>query len=148
MRKSKYRGTYDAYINKYKQAKKEGIVLQGVRPLTRKQWTNEIRQGMTNTSILNAQTMSRKAAKRAYQQYKKLMVNKRINSGEAAVEMENTYWGNNSLDKNSKVIYRELKYHRTFSGFMRDKHAIHMMISFEIKLGEKTRQQILNEYGY
>lgn len=146
MRKSRYRGSYETYKNKFEQAKKQGIVLHGVRQLTQKQWANEIRQGMTNTSILNAQTMSRKAAQRAYKQYQKIM-KQRLQPGEAAVELEKTYWGHNATDNNFNTVYRELKYHRTFSGFMKDKNAIHMMISYEIAMG-RPREEVLDEYGY
>lgn len=148
MRKSRYRGTYETYERNFQQSKANGLVLHGVRQLTRKQWANEISQGMTNTAIINNQTMSKKAAQRAYKQYQKLMKDTRLNPGEVAIELEKTYWGHNNKDKNAKIIYRELGYHRTFSGFMKDKHAVHMMISFEIKLGERSREEILDDYGY
>lgn len=146
MRKGKYRGTYETYSQQFEANKKQGLIQQGVRKLGKNQWANEIRQGMTNTSILENQSLNKKAAKRAFEQYNKI-VKKNMKPGETSLELQKTYWGNNALDKNKQQVTHTMGYHRTLSGFLHDKNAIHMMISYEIMSG-RSREEVLDDYGY
>ena len=157
MRKGKYRGTYETYRQKFQEAKRLGDLQKGARQYGKRQWSKFIQEGETNKSILADQSINKRAAHKAYDQYQKLIKKEKLKPGET-FDLEKTYWGHGHKNKywdpdEQKEKERldettQIGYHRTFKGFINDKNAIHMMIAYEMQQGERSRKAILDDYGY
>jgi len=131
---------YERYREKFYREKRQGNVKQGVRVLTPNQYRRARKENLSDTKILNAQTMlhGQKEKKEVWRQYKK--IRKKIERGET-LEQEGTYFGESYEDEEG------LSYHYNISGLLKDKDAIHMLISARIMEGE-DRVEVLSDYGY
>lgn len=131
---------YQAYRQKFYVEKKIGNVKQGVRVLTANQYRRARKEGINDTNILKAQTLlhSKREKDYVWREYKK--IKKTFSRGET-IEQEGSYFGE---------TYEEgegLSYHYSLSGLLKDKDAIHFMITFRINDGE-DRAEVLADYGY
>ncbi len=148
MKRRKRSKAYAAYREKFYAEKRIGNTKQGVRVLTAKQYRRARKEGINDTKILEAQTMLHgQAEKKAFwREYKK--ARKRISRGETLI-FENKYI--KSRDEEGNIIFRkeekELAYHYNLSGVLKDKEAIHILISYRILNGE-DREEVLADYGY
>ena len=144
MKRRKWSKEYEAYRRKFYAEKKLGNVKQGVRVLTANQYRRAKKEGLSDTKILKAQTMLHgQAEKKAFwREYKKLK--KRISRGESII-LEDTYFGG-AYDEDSEEI-EGLSYHYNLSGLLKDKDAMHFLISYRIMNGE-DREEVLADYGY
>lgn len=131
---------YQVYRQKFYAEKKIGNVKQGVRVLTANQYRRARKEKMNDTSILKAQTLlhSKREKDYVWREYKK--IKKTYSRGET-IEQEGTYFGETYEDDEG------LSYHYSLSGLLKDKDAIHFMISFRINDGE-DRAEVLADYGY
>lgn len=131
---------YQVYRQKFYAEKKIGNVKQGVRVLTANQYRRARKKKMNDTSILKAQTLlhSKREKDYVWREYKK--IKKTYSRGET-IEQEGTYFGETYEDDEG------LSYHYSLSGLLKDKDAIHFMISFRINDGE-DRAEVLADYGY
>lgn len=149
MKRRKWSKDYENYRRKFYAEKKLGNVKQGVRVLTANQYRRARKgdrreSGLSDTKILKAQTMLHgQAEKKAlWREYKKLK--KRISRGESII-LEDTYFGG-AYDEEADEI-EGLSYHYNLSGLLKDKDAIHFLISYRILQGE-NREEVLADYGY
>ena len=135
-----YNVGYEQYSRKFYELKKAGNLKRGMRKFSKKHY-NELRaEGDTNKVILERQMfLSKKKQKNAWKNYTKLRKN--LNPGEATL-YDNSYWGRNNEEEEG------LGYHRTLSGLMRDKNAIHFLITNDILTSDKSREEVLAQYGY
>lgn len=131
---------YQVYRQKFYAEKKIGNVKQGVRVLTANQYRRARKEKMNDTSILEAQTLlhSKREKNYVWREYKK--IKKTYSRGET-IEQGGTYFGESYEDEEG------LSYHYSLSGLLKDKDAIHFMISFRINDGE-DRAEVLADYGY
>ena len=131
---------YEAYRQKFYAEKKIGNVKQGVRVLTANQYRRARKEGINDTKILKAQTLlhSKREKNYIWREYKK--IKKRYSRGET-LEQEGTYFGESYEEDEG------LSYHYSLSGLLKDKDAIHFMISQRIADGE-DRVEVLANYGY
>lgn len=131
---------YQAYRQKFYVEKKIGNVKQGVRVLTANQYRRARKEGINNTNILKAQTLlhSKREKDYVWREYKK--IKKSFSRGETT-EMEGSYFGETYEEDEG------LSYHYSLSGLLKDKDAIHFMITFRINDGE-DRAEVLADYGY
>lgn len=131
---------YQVYRQKFYAEKKIGNVKQGVRVLTSNQYRTARKKKMNDTSILKAQTLlhSKREKDYVWREYKK--IKKTYSRGET-IEQEGTYFGETYEEDEG------LSYHYSLSGLLKDKDAIHFMISFRINDGE-DRAEVLADYGY
>ena len=131
---------YQVYRQKFYAEKKIGNVKQGVRVLTANQYRRARKEGINDTNILKAQTLlhSKREKDYVWREYKK--IKKTYSRGET-IEQEGTYFGESYEDEEG------LSYHYSLSGLLKDKDAIHFMISFRINDGE-DRAEVLADYGY
>lgn len=145
MKRSKRSQAYDTYRRKFYAEKKIGNTKQGVRVLTAKQYRRAKKERLSDTKILESQTMLHgQAEKKAFwREYKK--IKKRISRGETVI-LEDTYFGS-AYDEESDEI-EGLSYHYNLSGLLKDKDAIHFIISFRIKFQGEKREEVLADYGY
>ena len=135
-----YNVGYEQYSRKFYELKKAGNLKRGMRKFSKKHY-NELRaDGNSNKDILEEQRfLSKKKQKLAWKTYQKLV--KKLKPGEKAI-YDNTYWGRNEYDEEG------LGYHRTLSGLMGDKHAFHFLITNDILTSDKSREEVLAQYGY
>ena len=135
-----YNVGYEQYSRKFYELKKAGNLKRGMRKFSKKHY-NELRaDGNSNKDILEEQMfLSKKKQKLAWKTYQKLV--KKLKPGEKAI-YDNTYWGRNEYDEEG------LGYHRTLSGLMGDKHAFHFLITNDILTSDKSREEVLAQYGY
>lgn len=131
---------YQAYRQKFYVEKKIGNVKQGVRVLTANQYRRARKEGINDTNILKAQTLlhSKREKDYVWREYKK--IKKSFSRGET-IEMEGSYFGETYEEDEG------LSYHYSLSGLLKDKDAIHFMITFRINDGE-DRAEVLADYGY
>lgn len=131
---------YQAYRQKFYVEKKIGNVKQGVRVLTANQYRRARKEKMNDTSILKAQTLlhSKREKDYVWREYKK--IKKTFSRGET-IEQKGTYFGETYEEDEG------ISYHYSLSGLLKDKDAIHFMISFRINDGE-NRAEVLADYGY
>jgi len=131
---------YQAYRQKFYVEKKIGNVKQGVRVLTANQYRRARKEGINDTNILKAQTLlhSKREKDYVWREYKK--IKKSFSRGET-IEMEGSYFGETYEEDEG------LSYHYILSGLLKDKDAIHFMITFRINDGE-DRAEVLADYGY
>lgn len=131
---------YQAYRQKFYVEKKIGNVKQGVRVLTANQYRRARKEGINDTNILKAQTLlhSKREKDFVWREYKK--IKKTFSRGET-IEQEGSYFGE-TYEENEG-----LSYHYSLSGLLKDKDAIHFMITFRINEGE-DRAEVLADYGY
>ena len=146
-----YNVGYEQYSRKFYELKKAGNLKRGMRKFSKKHY-NELRaDGNSNKDILEEQRfLSKKKQKLAWKTYQKL-VNKKVknkkitknnlNPGEKAI-FDNSYWGRNSEEEEG------LGYHRTLKGLMGDRHAFHFLITNDILTSDKSREEVLAQYGY
>ena len=144
MKQKKRSKEYEAYRRKFYVEKKIGNVKQGVRVLTANQYRRARKENLSDTKILKAQTMlhGQKEKKAVWKEYSK--IKKRIGRGESVL-MEDTYFGS-AYDEESEEL-EGLSYHYNLSGLLKDKDAIHFLISYRIINGEE-REEVLADYGY
>lgn len=135
-----YNVGYEQYSRKFYELKKAGNLKRGMRKFSKKHY-NELRaDGNSNKDILEEQRfLSKKKQREAWKSYTKLRKN--LNPGEKAL-YDNTYWGRNEYDEEG------LGYHRNLSGLMRDKHIFHFLITNDILTSDKSREEVLAQYGY
>jgi len=131
---------YEAYRRKYYAEKRIGNTKNGVRVLTINQYRRARKEGLTDKTILNAQTiLSSKGQKtKVWNEYKK--VKKSYNRGDKIIQ-EKTYFGED-FDEDEG-----LSYHYNLSGLLNDRDALHFIISYQIYDGE-DREVVLARYGY
>lgn len=131
---------YELYRRKFYAEKKIGNVKQGVRVLTANQYRRARKEGINDTKILKAQTMLHSKSEKNYiwREYKR--VRKKFSRGESLIQ-EDTYFGESYQKEEG------LSYHYNLSGLLKDKDAVHFLISYRIKEGE-DRVEVLANYGY
>ena len=153
MKQRKRTKAYENYRRKFYAEKKIGNVKQGVRVLTVKQYRNAKKKGLSDKKILNAQTMlhSKAEKRRVWNEYRRI-TRKRISRGESII-MEDTYFGGSKgsifgeYEEGTEEDIEGLSYHYNLSGLLKDKDAIHYLISYRIMEGEE-REEVLADYGY
>jgi hypothetical protein len=140
MRRARRTKEYENYRRKFYDQKKEGNIKQGVRVLTINQYKRARKESLNDTKILKAQTIlhSKKEKREIWSQYKR--IRKSYKRGET-LDQEGTYFGETYESEEG------LAYHYNLSGLMKDKDALHFMISFRIAEGEE-RKEVLADYGY
>ena len=135
-----YNVGYEQYSRKVYEIKKAGNIKRGMRKFSKKYYKKLRADGNSNKDILEEQRfLSKKKQKLAWKTYQKLV--KKLKPGEKAI-YDNTYWGRNEYDEEG------LGYHRTLSGLMGDKHAFHFLITNDILTSDKSREEVLAQYGY
>lgn len=130
---------YGNYKRWFQYEKKHGNIKNGVRQLTLKDFKLMNESGVTTTEILNMQKMisgGYKVKQKTWKAYKKL----KLKADESLVQ-EGTWFGRGSQNEAG------LSYHRTLSGLMKDKHALHFLISLRT-VEEGDRKEVLADYGY
>lgn len=135
-----YNVGYEQYSRKFSELKKSNNLKVGMRKFSKKRY-NELRaDGNSNKDILEAQMfLSKKQQKTAWKNYTKLRED--LNPGKTKL-YNKSYWGKNNKKEEG------LGYHRTFTGLMRDKNAIHFLITNDILTSDKSREEVLAQYGY
>ena len=135
-----YNVGYEQYSRKFYQAKRAGNLKVGMRKFSKKTY-NELRaRGDSTDAILDEQMfLSKKKQKEVWKKYKNLRKN--LNPGEVAI-YDKSYWGKNSEKEEG------LGYHRTLYGLMRDKNIFHFLITNDILTSDKSREEVLAQYGY
>ena len=146
-----YNVGYEEYSRKFYELKNAGNLKRGMRKFSKKHYNKLRAEGDTNKVILEKQMfLSKKKQKLAWKKYQKLVnkkvrnkkiTKKNLNPGEKAI-FDNTYWGGN-LDEEEG-----LGYHRTLKGLMGDKHVFHFLIANDILSSDKSREEVLAQYGY
>lgn len=168
---SKKRKTnYDKYKATYELAKSEHRLKIGARMLTKYEYDrvyeqtrydkNDLSPKEVRKLIMDAQAIDRDRAVRAYKEYKKAIYDpfmKNDKEFKGVWISDDTYWGRDrnpwgsDREKGQKLESAEdeakIGRHTTLAGFMRDKHAVHFMISTEIMNG-RSREEVLADYGY
>ena len=135
-----YNVGYEQYSRKFYELKKAGNLKRDMRKFSKKTYNKLRAMGYSTKEILKEQTfLSKKKQKTVWKNYKKLRKN--LNPGEATL-YDNSYWGRNNEEEEG------LGYHRTLSGLMRDKDAIHFLITNDILTSDKSREEVLAQYGY
>ena len=135
-----YNVGYEQYSRKFSELKKSNNLKVGMRKFSKKTYNKLRAMGYSTKEILKEQTfLSKKQQKTAWKNYTKLRKN--LNPGEATL-YDNTYWGRNNEEEEG------LGYHRTLSGLLRDKNAIHFLITNDILTGDKSKEEVLAQYGY
>lgn len=133
--------TYIAYRNKFYAEKKIGNVKNGVRLLTPSQYKRARQEDLADRDILKAQTiLHSKAEKKDFWRYYN-KVRKTFSRGEK-IEQEGTYFGENLEETEG------LSYHYNLSGLLKDRDALHFLISFRIDNIGEDRKAVLADYGY
>lgn len=133
-----YKKSYEKYVKEFKAEKKENNIKVGVRQMTRKQYESFRNQGYSSKDILKEQVIlkNKRMKERVWKEYQKL----ELKNGEAAV-YDNSYWGENINETEG------VKNHRSLKALMKDRHALHFMITQTIdELGD--RDEALAYYGY
>ena len=135
-----YNVGYEQYSRQFSELKKSSNLKRGVRKFSKKTY-NELRaMGYSNKEILKEQMfLDKKQQRQAWKSYTKLRKN--LNPGETAT-YDNSYWGENNEE------IEGLGYHRNLSGLMRDKNAFHFLITNDILTSDKSREEVLAQYGY
>lgn len=137
-----YNVGYEQYSRGFYELKKAGNLKKDMRKFSKKTYNKLRAAGYSTKEILKEQTfLDKKKQKNAWKAYKKLINKDKLKPGEATL-YDNTYWGRNNEEEEG------LGYHRTLSGLMRDKHAIHFLITNDILTGDKSREEVLAQYGY
>lgn len=131
---------YEAYRQKFYAEKKIGNVKQGVRVLTANQYRRARKEGINDTKILKAQTMLHSKSEKNYVWREYSKIKKKYSRGEQLVQ-EGTYFGESRDEEEG------LSYHYSLSGLLKDKDALHFMISSRIDDGE-DRMEVLADCGY
>lgn len=139
---NKYGRNYEEYKERFKYEKKLGNVKRGVRMLSEKQY-NRVRKedGYNNKTIIEKQTiLTEKMKKKVIRD----LNDANIRKGQFSI-LENTFFGESeeTMDLDSNT----LGYHRTLSGFLHDRYALHYLIASRITMGE-TQEEVLADYGY
>ena len=140
-----YQGSYQQYGNLFAAARNQGRKKRFARKFTKAEFDALKAEGTTVEEMIAEQTFSEEVANKAFRQYEYLRDNSQMHAGEkfnSDKQWENSYWGE------SRDYGYGLGYHTTKSGFLKDGHSIHFMISFEIDLGLKSREEVLADYGY
>ena len=139
-KRGKWSKAYTKYRNKFYIEKRIGNVKQGVRVLSPNQYRRARKENLSDKKILKAQTLLHSKAEKneLWNYYKKIRVD--FNRGESLIQ-ENTYFGETDEDLEG------LSYHYNISGLLKDKDAMHFIISYRINDGEE-REEVLADYGY
>ena len=139
----KWTKAYQNYRDKYYAEKKLGNVKQGSIVFSPSQYKASKKAGLTDKQILNASTIFKSKGEKTqfWKQYQKMR--KEYSRGET--KEFNNYYYNDEQELIKET--RELKYHYNFSGLMKDKYAMHLIISWRILHGEE-KAEVLADYGY
>lgn len=146
-----YQGSYQQYSNRFAAVRSQGKLHKFAKKFTKKQFDMMRAEGTTIDEMVEAQAIPKHIVEKSFKQYEYLRDNSLMRPGdkfETTKEWDNSYWGGEIEEVIKKPENFKLGYHRTMSGFLKDKHAIHFMITFEIELGELSREEVLDEYGY
>jgi hypothetical protein len=134
---------YGQYKRLFKKEKKQGNIQNGVRQDTYKEFEYDMADPNYGSikKILDAQRNVKQENKaKVWQQYKKMIKDEQLKAG-TQTSQAGTYWGNTQTQQDG------LKYHRTFSGLMKDRNAVHYIIAHRISSGEDERE-VLADFGY
>ena len=135
-----YNVGYEQYSRGFAELKSYNNLKVGVRKFSKKTYNKLREMGYSTKEILKEQMfLSKKKQKTVWKNYTKLRKN--INPGEATL-YDNSYWGRNNEKEEG------LGYHRTLSGLMRDKNAVHFLITNDILTSDKSKEEVLAQYGY
>ena len=152
---------YQAYRDRYYKEKKRGNILNGVRVLSQKQFSNTMkiktRSGQkkyTIRKILNQQMKitTKKAERDTWRSY--LKMRKKIQRGETITVSDSfkglaeSKLGGISLEE-AETLEEDsgLGYHYNISGLLKDNYVLHDIIAFRINDGEEQKE-VLADYGY
>ena len=144
-----YQGSYQQYSNRFLAAKNKGLKKPFAKKFTKKEFDMLVDNGYTIDQMLEKQTRSRDVAERAWHTYEELRDKAKMQSGnywESQKRWENSFFGSDVLENEETGILK-VKYHRTMSGFLKDKYVIHFLITEEILQG-RPREEVLDDYGY
>lgn len=134
---------YGQYKKLFQKEKKIHNIKNNVRQLTRKQFEAVIKEAETNSikKILAKQTIlaTAKLKKDTLKRYNKA-IKANLKPGDFAI-YDDTYFGENNEETEG------LGYHRTLSGLLKDRDAVHFLISDRIIAGE-DRYDVLADFGY
>lgn len=135
-----YNVGYEQYSRQFSELKRSNNLKRDVRKFSKKTYNDLRARGYSTKEILKEQMfLDKKRQKKAWKAYTKLRKN--LNPGEATL-YDNSYWGRNNEEEEG------LGYHRTLSGLMRDKHMFHFLITNDILTSDKSREEVLAQYGY
>lgn len=139
---NKYGRTYEDYKIRFQQEKKLGNVKNGVRQLTKRQYDKVRKEdGYNNKTIIEKQTiLTEQMKKRVIRDLNEADIRK----GQFNI-LENTFFG--ASEESTDLDANTLGYHRTLSGFLHDKYALHYLIASRITAGE-DEVEVLADYGY
>lgn len=140
-----YQGSYQQYSNKFAAVRNQGRLHKTTKKFTKRQFDRMRAEGTTVDEMIEKQSISVEKAEKAFEQYKYLRDNSLMRPGNkfnSNKEWKNSYFGETGTED------YQLGYHRTLSGFLKDGHAMHFMITFEIDMGFRSREDILDDYGY
>jgi hypothetical protein len=140
-----YNVGYKKYSQEFDLLRKTHNVKKDVRKFTKKQYNLCRAEGDSNKDILAEQTfLTKKQQKVVWEKYLKLR-EEEIKPGDKKL-FKGSYWGaDDELGRNG------LGYHEKFTGLMRDKNAIHLMITNDmLNINElnMTKKEVLAQYGY
>ena len=137
-----YNVGYEHYSRGFAELKKSGNLKVGMRKFSRKEYNKLRAMGGSTKDALNRQMfLSKKQQKLAWEKYNKLKNKNKLRPGESAI-YDNTYWGKNRKKEEG------LSYHRTLRGLMNDKHLFHFLITNDILTSNKSKEEVLAQYGY
>lgn len=145
----KFTKEYMTYRKKYYAEKRINNIKLGTKPGTNRKYVSLLtpeefkivrKEGVTITQIIRSQTVigTKAEKKEILRQYNK--IKKTYSRGETVFH-EKTYFGG------QRESVEGLSYHYNLSGLLKDKHAIHFIISHRINNGE-DRIKVLSDYGY
>lgn len=134
---------YGQYKRHFQNEKKNGNIQNGVRQDTFKEFQHDMADPEYGSikNILDAQRIVKQENKaKVWREYKKMLKEEQLKPGNQTTQ-NNTYWGGN------KESVTGVGYHRTFTGLMRDRDAVHFIIAHRIENGEDSRD-VLADFGY
>lgn len=152
---------YQAYRDRFYKEKRRGNILNGVRVLSQKQFSNTMKiktrsgsQKYTTRKILNQQMkIKTKAAEReTWKTY--LKMRRSIERGEK-ITVSDSFMGLarspeggiSAVEAESMQSESGLGYHYNISGLLKDNYVLHDIIAFRITDGEEQKE-VLADYGY
>lgn len=134
---------YGQYKRHFKNEKKQGNIKNGVHQDTYKEFEADMKNpnyGSVKKILDEQRNVKQKNKKKVWQEYKKMIKEEQLKAGQQT-NQQGTYWGGTKPGKSG------LGYHRTFSGLMKDRDAVHFIIANRIGNGEDAKD-VLADFGY
>lgn len=136
---------YLEYRRRFMEEKKRGNIKQFESMLNKYAFQEYRKKGFTVAKMIYKQKFlkTKKEEHEFFKSYLKLRKGTKAKRGQKVVEEGTIFEGT----LGETTLNEQLEYHYTLSGLLKDKYAIHLMITGRIKLGEE-REKVLSEYGY